>query len=164
MFDKEEYTKIVNIPLTVIVASFIIIIVTTNMTDKNGLSALIGGYAGLLVGLLFIVILNWPPSNLLDMFPFLLIMTIVGLLLYYLSIYFDKISSGEVSTYYTSFSILSTIFLAIQVTMIVRSILNNMTSNMFSETTFALLGLFGVINILIVLTIGIVLHFYSTQG
>ena len=37
-------------------------------------------------------------------------------------------------------------------------------TKMFDDTTFSLLGLFSVINILIVLTIGIVLKFYSTQG
>ena len=35
---------------------------------------------------------------------------------------------------------------------------------LFSNKTFALLRLFGVINLLIVVTIGIILQFYSTQG
>ena len=56
MFNKEEYKSVINIPFAVIIASFIIIIVTTGMTDSNGLSALIGGYSGLLFGLIFIII------------------------------------------------------------------------------------------------------------
>ena len=44
MYDKEEYYKIMNIPLSVIFASFIIIIITTGITNTNGLNALIGGY------------------------------------------------------------------------------------------------------------------------
>jgi F0F1-type ATP synthase assembly protein I len=58
MFDKEEYKKVINIPLAVIIASFIIIIITTGMTNKNGVSSLIGGYTGLLLGILFVIILN----------------------------------------------------------------------------------------------------------
>jgi hypothetical protein len=37
-------------------------------------------------------------------------------------------------------------------------------NRLFSDTTFSLLGLFGTINMLIVVTMGIILKFYSTQG
>ena len=33
MFNKDEYKRVVNIPLSVIISSFIIIIITTGMTD-----------------------------------------------------------------------------------------------------------------------------------
>jgi len=167
MFDKEEYKKVINVPLAVIIGSFIIIIVTTGMTDTNGVSALIGGYSGLLLGMLFVIILNYPPTNWLDMFPLFVIMIIISLLIYYLSTYFDQISKGEVSSYYKSFSILSTIFLAIQIITMFSAMFSKSgepTGKLLSDTTFALLGLFGVLNFLMVITIGIVLHFYSTQG
>lgn len=168
-FDLQEFKKLMNIPYAIIIASFIIIIVTTNMTDKNGLSALLGGYSGLFLGMLFIMILNLVFTNTtyLDMFPVLMIIIICGLLISYLGIYFDRISKGEVSNYYSSFSILSLIFLATQVGLIFTAIYSksqDINSKLFSDTTFSLLGLFSVINIIIVLTIGIVLHFYSTQG
>ncbi len=167
MFTPEELKQLINIPIAVIIASFVIIIITTNITNKNGLSALLGGYSGLLLGFLFVLILNYPPKNLLDISPFIVVMTIIGLLIYYLSVYSDKIAQGNVSNYYISFSILSTIFLAMQVITILMSLFstqNGMQNNLFSPKMFALLGLIGVINILIVLTIGIILNFYSTQG
>ncbi len=167
MFDIETYKKLLNIPFAVIIASFIIIVITTTKTDKNGLSALLGGYSGLLLGLLFILILNWPPKCFIDMTPFLIVMTIVSLLIYYLSTYFKQITDKHVSDYYYNFSMLSTIFLAIQISIIFTSLFSNsqeLTGKIFSDTTFALLGLTGTINIIIVLTIGIVLNFYSTQG
>ena len=169
MFDKEEYKRVINIPIAVIIGSFIIIIITTGMTDKNGLSALIGGYSGLLLGMLFVAILNYPPNSWLDMFPLVVIMIIVSLLIYYLSTYFDQISKGEVSSYYNSFSILSTIFLATQIIIIFSAMFSNSgeretRGKLLSDTTFSLLGLFGVLNFLMVITIGVVLHFYSTQG
>jgi len=167
MFNKDEYKRVINIPLSVIIASFIIIIITTGMTDSNGLKALIGGYSGLLLGILFIMILNYPPPNWLDMIPFIVILFIISLFIFYLSVYFDKRSIGEVSSYYNSFSVLSTIFLATQILILMSSLFKNsneITSNLFTDKTFALLGLFGVINFLIVITIGVILHFYSTQG
>jgi hypothetical protein len=96
------------------------------------------------------------------------LLAIIGLVVYYLFTYFDRISKGEVSGYYGSFSILSTIFLITQTIMIFNAIFNKLQnpdiSKLFNDTTFAILCLFGVINMLIVLTMGIVLHFYSTQG
>jgi hypothetical protein len=167
MFNKDEYSKIINVPITVIIASFIIIILTTGITDTNGLSALIGGYMGLLIGVLFVVILNMPPTSWLDLFPFVVIMIIISIIIYYLFTYFEQISSGEVSDYYKTFSTISTIFLAIQLGIIYSAMLNNLketTGKMLSNTTFVSLNLIGVLNFLVVATIGIVLRFYSTQG
>jgi len=165
-FNKEEFEKVMYIPFAIIVASCIIIIITTNATDSNGLSALLGGYSGLMLGILFVMILNlvFTKITYLEMFPVLMVLIISGLLIFYLSKYFDKISKGEVSSYYSSFSLLSTIFLFTQLIIIFNSIFNVSKEKLFSNKTFALLRLFGVINLLIVLTIGIILQFYSTQG
>jgi hypothetical protein len=170
IFDNVEFKTVMNIPFAVIIASFIIIIITTNMTDTNGLSALIGGYFGLMIGMLFVLILNTAFTNTsyLDMFPVVFLLAIIGLIIYYLFTYFDRISKSEVSGYYASFSVASAIFLVTQSIIIFTAIFNKLenpeVSKLFTDTTFSLLGLFGVINLLIVLTMGIVLHFYSTQG
>ena len=169
MTDNSEYNKVINVPYTIIIASFIIIIVTTNMTDVNGLSALLGGYSGFMIGMLFVIILNlvYTKTNWIDMLPSIIILTIVLLLIIYLSIYFDKIAKGEVSSYYSSFSILSSIFLFAQVIIIFLAIFNKQqeqNGRLFTNTTFSILGLLGMINLLIVITIGIILKFYSTQG
>jgi len=166
---SEEFQKMMNVPLAVVFASLIIIIITTNMTDTNGLSALLAGYSGLFLGMFFVILINliFTKTQYLDMFPIIMILVITGLLISYLAVYFDRISKGEVSEYYMSFSILSTIFLFTQVSLIFSAMYNktiDQDTKMFSESTFSLLGLFSVVNILIVLTIGIVLRFYSTQG
>jgi hypothetical protein len=171
MFENLEFKKVMNVPLAVIIASCIIVLVTTNMTDTNGLSAVLGGYSGLLLGMLFIIILNllFTKTSYFDMIPVVMVIIIIGLLISYLGIYFDKISQGHISGYYSSFSVLSTIFLFTQIIIIFNAIYGKtedqtQTTKLFSDTTFSLLGLFSVINIMIVLTIGVVLHFYSTQG
>jgi len=165
----QEFKKVMNVLFSIIIASCIIIIITANITDINGLSALMGGYSGLMLGMLFIIILNllFKQSTYFDMIPVLMIVIIVGLLLNYLRIYFDNISLGQVSSYYSSFSLLSTIFLFTQLIIIFGAIYSKNESDgtkLFKDSTFALLGLISVINIIIVITIGIILHFYSTQG
>lgn len=167
MFNKDEYKKVINVPISVIIASFLIIIITSGMTDKNALSALIGGYSGLLLGILFILILNYPPTNFLDMIPFLTVIVIISILISYLNKYYEQIASGEVSSYYGSFSTLSTIFLATQLFILIPATFSrngDPNGKILSDKTFALVSLFGVVNVLIVITMGIVLHFYSTQG
>ena len=165
-FKKEEFKKVIYIPFAIIITSIIIILVTTNVINANGLSALLGGYSGLTLGILFVTILSWVYTKriYLEMFPVLIISCC---LIFYLTKYFDKISKGEVSSYYSSFSVLSTIFLFTQLIIIFSSMFNalkNSNEKLFSKNTSTLLGLFGVINFLIVLTIGIILQFYSTDG
>jgi hypothetical protein len=101
------------------------------------------------------------------MIPFLTLIVIISILITYLSKYFDQISSGEVSGYYGSFSTLSTFFLATQIIILFSAMFSkngDQSGKLLSDRTFALLSLFGVVNLVIVITIGIVLHFYSTQG
>ena len=83
-FNKEEFEKVMYIPFAVIVASCIIIIITTNATDSNGLSALLGGYSGLMLGILFVMILNlvFTKITYLEMFPVLMVLIISGLLIF----------------------------------------------------------------------------------
>ena len=166
-----EFKNLMYFPFAVIIASSIIIIFTTNTINTNGLTALLAGYIALLVGLLFVVILNliFAKAAYIDMFPIIMVIIIVSLLLYYLNIYFDRILSGQVSGYYSSFSLVSLLFLAMQLIIIFNVIYSKTQSQepntkLFSDVTFSFLGLLSVINIIIVLTIGVVLHFYSTQG
>jgi hypothetical protein len=165
--NTQDVKKLMNIPFAVIITSIIIIIITINATDRNSLSALLGGYAGLLIGLLFVVILNliFLRVNYVDMFPIIKVMIVVGLLSYFLSTYFDRIISGNVSNYYLSFSYVSLLFLCVQLYMIFNIIYNNKdNTKIFSITDVAWLRLFNIINIVFVLIIGVVLYFYSTQG
>jgi len=170
MFDNLEFKQIINVLLAIVIASCIIIIITINMTDTNGLSALLGGYTGLLLGMLFIMIVSLVFTNTtyLDMFPIVIIIIIIALLMYYLYIYFDNISEGHISSYYSSFSLLSAIFLFTQIIIVFTAIYEKTKGDtdkkLFKDQTFSLLTLLSVINMLAVITIGIVLHFYSTQG
>lgn len=171
IFKKTDlFQQCIHILFAVIMASCIIILITTNMTDPNALSALIGGYSGLLLGMLFIVALNLGLQiyTTMDMLPLLMIMIICLLLICYLGIYFERIAKGDVSSYYSSFSLLSTVFLFTQLSMIFSAIFKNKNNTeqhrLFSYPTLSFLGLFSLINILIVVTLGIVLKFYSTQG
>ena len=165
----QDVKKLINVPFAVIITSIIIIAITINKTDSNGLSALLGGYSGLLFGLIFVVTINliFLKARYFDMIPIIMVMIVVSLLSYFLSIYFDRIISGNVSSYYLSFSYASLLFLIVQLWMIFKVIYKNneqMNSKLFSSSEFAWLQLFNIINMVFVIIIGIALYFYSTQG
>jgi hypothetical protein len=170
MFDKEKYNKILSIPVSIIIASFIIVIVTTGMTDSNAVAALIGGYMGLFLGILFVLIItsmNVPLSNWIDLTPFVTLLIILFLLVFYIYTYYNRIADDHVSSYYTTFSKWSTIFIAIQMIMVLSSLYNvnvDSSKRIISGKTFALLNLIGILNFICVITLGVVLRFYSTQG
>jgi len=164
-----ELKKILIIPLSVIIASSIIIMFTTNMSDKNSLNALLSGYIGLLLGLSFTMMLIsiYMKIPYLQMIPIIIVISIVFTMIIYLSVYFNIILSGNLSSYYSNFSILSLIFLGIQISFIFKNIYSKIVkpeSKLFPNNVLSLSILFGVINFLFILMIGIILNFYSTQG
>ena len=167
MFNKEEYKKVMNVPFSVSIACILIILITTFTTNsENALKGLVGGYLGLGLGVLFIILinLNTPTYHLTDLFPCVMLLGIIGLMSFYLFTYFDQIAKGEVSEYYMSFLVLTAIFLAIQLSIIFSSLFKDTNEKLLSDRTFSLLGLLAVINYIMVITLGIVLKFYSTQG
>lgn len=170
MIPIEEYKKILSVPLSIIIASFILVILTSGVSNTNAVSALIGGYMGLFIGFLIVLVvtaMNVPMSNWFYLAPFILVLIIVAILISYLFSYYNRISNGEVSDYYTAYSTLSTIFLVIQMIMIFSAlykISDDFTKTLFPGKMFPLVILFGVIDMLIVVTLGVILKFYSTQG
>jgi hypothetical protein len=111
--------------------------------------------------------MNVPISNWIYLAPFILVLIIIAILISFLFSYFNRIANGEVSDYYSAYSNLSTIFLVIQLIMIFSALYkvsDDFTKTLFPGKTFPLLILFGVIDMLVVVTLGVILKFYSTQG
>jgi len=171
--EPELFKNLTNISYALLVAGFIIVIVTTGLTNENSLAALISGYSVLLVSLLFLLWLNWLNMDsvsifiiLKNLFPFLTIITLIVLLITFLSIYFDRIASNHVSNYYYTFSNLSTLFLVIQIFILFRELTTKQfeLTKSLSPRIFSTLMLLTTINAVIVGTLGIVLKFYITQG
>jgi hypothetical protein len=170
MTSSEEFKKVITVPLSITIASFILIIITSGVTNSNAVSALIGGYMGLFIGILIVLVvtaINVPMNNWYYLAPFILVLIIIFTLLSYIYSYYNRIANGEVSEYYIAYSNLSTIFLAIQLIMLFKglySITDDFTKTLFPGKSYSLLILFGVVDMLIVITLGVILKFYSTQG
>ena len=174
--DAAFYKKLISISYSVIIASIIIIFITSEGNGQNMLVALLSGYGLLMWAILFIfglLFLQLTSKNenltgvsglfkyLNPLFPLVILLFIISIIIYLLGYYFDRISTGKVSDYYYSYSTLSSIFLLSQLVVILNSFKNNETK--LDDKTFSILMLLGTINMIIVITLGIILKFYTTD-
>ena len=92
-------------------------------------------------------------------------MVIISWLLVLLYKYFDRITSNKVSDYYVSFVNISTILTLAQLFMLMNAVTDTYFENNKSlqPKTFSILILFGTINIITVITLGVILKSYVTD-
>lgn len=179
------YVNLLNLCYALAIAGGIIVFITTGANNINGVSALISGYSALIfsIAALMVLLFNNLSRGLstndmqgmikmfVFLFPFIMILFVLILMLTFLSIYFDRITNNKVSGYYTSFSIVTTIFLALQLGIVFNALSK---SDMFkssaanfvnaiSATSYAMLMLIGALNSIAVITLGIILKYYTTD-
>jgi uncharacterized membrane protein len=98
--------------------------------------------------------------------PFLILLGIVIYSLYLLITYQNRISEGQITTEYNTFSTISIALMLIEIYIFYDAMntkLFNTTGHM-SKVTFSLMYLLGVINISCVLIMGTILKYYITDG
>jgi hypothetical protein len=161
-----------NVIYSVTIASFIIIFLITLSTtyNPNSLIALIVSYSIVVSSLvlMFGILYNKELTTslfdkIITLFPLVIIIGILMLMVYLLVSYFDKIASNNVSNYYYTFSILTNIFLVTQLFILYNNI-GFETSKYISNKTFSILTLLGTINMILVITLNVILKYYSTDG
>jgi hypothetical protein len=169
-----------NISYSLLYGGLIIVLLTLGTLNKSAVSGAIAGYSASWIAILFLFSLtytNYSSSSIknnsfswktlgLIFIPYLILLGIIGYSLTLIGVYFDNISSDRVSPYYVTFSYISTIFIIIQV-----YIFGNITStNAFTKDgtinslSLVKLILLGVINILVLISLGISLKYFSTDG
>ena len=169
--DLNVTTNISNFLYALIIAAVFAVFCTIGVNTQGALEALIGEYCIIGAAILILLVLKIrviSPENLRTMStlftlaPFLFILFIVIYYIVILSIYFTKIASNKISKYYYSFSTISTLLLVAQIILLVSSVAKaNITE--LSKKTFSILMLLGTINGIVVVTLGIILKFYTTD-
>ena len=152
------------IPVTIIIASTIIILLTINTTGQNGVISLISGYSGLLAGIVFFLVITFVSlesiklTYIIDLFPFILMLiTIIVTIVF---------TNGHVPPEYYTYSYISLFFIIVQLWFLVSAI-RNIGQNplqMLGQPTYSMLCLLWTLNIIVVIIISILLKFYGTNG
>ena len=156
----------------ILIAAVISIFCTIWSSDTNSVNALISEYSVVEGVIVLITILNMKGRNIslftfdsfITLFPFLLIIFIIGFYISLLAIYTDRISNNKVSSYYSSFSSTFIGLIIAQIMVLVNDIMKKPDSNpILSRKTFSILMFLGTINTITVITLGIILQLYSTD-
>lgn len=147
--------------------------ITTGKTDNTSVTAFRIVYIGLFVIMLFKAMISCSRIKI-DVnddaklskifkiiFPFLPILLIIFFIMIILFRYYDRITEGKVSDYYTSFMNLTSLLMAIQFYVIFKEITAN---NIYLTKKMAsILRLLGILSSLSVIIVYIVLKFYITD-
>ena len=99
-------------------------------------------------------------SILLTLTPFIFILTLIISFIVLISKYFKQIADNKISDYYYGFSKISTGLILTQILTIVYSMTK---STELSKKVFSVLMLLGTINAIALITLGIILNFYTTD-
>ena len=98
--------------------------------------------------------------------PFILIFGVIGFVLYLLITYYNRISTGQVSSSYNSFSNIIVMLLLLQVYLVYQNIdtANFESSGKISKVTSSILYLLGVLTSICSINLYIILKYYTTDG
>ena len=169
--DPGLYKTLTTISYSLTIASILIILFTTGSTRDTEINALRYCYLILSCAMMFLFWLLWTKtenasirSKLISLFPFIMIMITAVSIAVLLFIYFDRIIKG-VSSYYSLFLNTSTMITIVQIIMMYNAINGNyfLTHNSINPKMFSLMMLIGTINLITVITLGVVLKYYATD-
>uniref|UniRef100_A0A6C0K4F5 V-ATPase proteolipid subunit C-like domain-containing protein n=1 Tax=viral metagenome TaxID=1070528 RepID=A0A6C0K4F5_9ZZZZ len=162
-----------NIYNSLIVVGIIIIICTMGSSSASSLTGTITGYSFIITGTLLLMgyLMNNMKglsiiSQLITVGPFVVLIGILVYMIYLLSFYFNQITNGNVSNGYYSFMNIFVVLLMVQMFIFY----NGTRDKSFIETgaigkvTGLVLYFLEIINIIVVITLGIILKYFSTDG
>jgi hypothetical protein len=170
-----------NVYKAFIYVSGIMFLIALNTTGDTTINASITGYTTMIVSMLLImsVILNGFTQNtkgtttfqiisnlLITLGPFLLILGIIASLMYLLITYKTIISEGHVSSYYGTFSFLSSMLILVQMYLLNDGIDSEQfqKTNKISKITSSIFCLTAVLNTICVMILYVLLKYYTTDG
>ena len=144
------------------------IILTSGKTDKTSVTTFQVAYSVLFFVICFKTAIIGSKLNfdnfiafLVMIFPFLTILAVILWILILVFLYYDRITEGKVSDYYTSFMNIASAILLIQIYMIFSEVSDKTPP--LSSKTYSILRLLSVLAGLSVITVSIVLKFYVTD-
>ena len=171
MMNDGLYKSLTTISYSLTVAAVLIILFTSGSSGSAELSALQYSYIILSCSMMFMFWLLWSKTDdgsikgkIISLFPFIMIMITSVAIALLLFIYFDSIIKG-VSSYYSLFLNTSTMITIVQIIMMYNAINGNyfLTHNSINPKIFSLMMLIGTINLITVITLGVVLKYYATD-
>jgi hypothetical protein len=159
---------------SLIITGVIILLLTFGSTNRSALIGIMIGYSFIAIGLLSVIgylltsILKSKPffQILITILPFLLLISTILYILYLIATYFTNIIQGNITNSYNTFTMMFNILLVLQLLLFFYAISDKkfIQTSDFSKLYSISILLFGILNTFIVITLGIMLSYFSTDG
>jgi len=177
MINQYLFDNIINISYAFIIGGLIVVLLTVGTHNQNALIGTISGYAAatcatiLLAGLTYTTIITgfkkpqW--SDIIStLIPFFILFLIFGFSLALISVFFDNISQNRVSDYYGMFSYISVTFILLQIWIFYSASQQKAfrENGYIDKVTLLKLLLLAIFNMLALITLGVTLKYFSTDG
>jgi hypothetical protein len=173
--ENKWYTIIYN---SLLVVGLIIVFSTIGSNAASSLTGTIIGYSFIITGILLLVgfLLNNMNnlaganfsflSGLITIGPFILLIGILIYMIYLLSYYFSQITAGHISGGYYTFMNIFIVLLTVEFYIFYNSIQDKAfkTNGTIGKVTGMILYLLELVSIVTVITLGIILKYFSTDG
>ncbi len=168
--DPVLYGNITNISYAFMIGGLIVVMLTVGTNNEGALTGTITGYAAATCAILFmsgLVYYNYQETTILKIFsmmtPFILLLAVFIYSFVLIGIYFDRIANNRVSGYYATFSYISVVLIFTQINILFTDKLYKDTGTI-SQLTLSKMILIATINILALISMGISLKYFSTDG
>jgi len=173
MFDEPIYNTVNAGLIFLAVFSLGLILVNMGKTDEGSVKAFRFGYIVAFIMLLFKAMISCsrikidPNDNskfskiIQIVFPFVPILSIIFMIMVILFRHYDKITQGNVSDYYTSFIILASLLIILQISLIFKEI--TATNLYLPKKMASIIRLLGLLSLFSVIIVHIVLKYYVTD-
>lgn len=177
MINQYLFDNIINISYSFIIGGLIVVLLTVGTHNQNALIGTISGYASatcatiLLAGLTYTTIITgfkkpqWS-DIITTLIPFLILFLIFGFSLALISVFFNNIADNKVSDYYGMFSYISVTFILLQVWIFYSATQQKAfrENGFIDKVTLLKLLLLAIFNMLALITLGVTLKYFSTDG
>lgn len=177
MINQYLFDNIINISYAFIIGGLIVVLLTVGTHNQNALIGTISGYAAatcatiLLAGLTYTTIITgfkkpqWS-DIITTLIPFLILFLIFGFSLALISVFFNNIADNKVSDYYGMFSYISVTFILLQVWIFYSATQQKAfrENGFIDKVTLLKLLLLAIFNMLALITLGVTLKYFSTDG
>ena len=160
--------------ISLITVGIILLFATIGTTSMDGLNGTISGYFFIAIGIAILVsfIISVASkgasliSSIFSMGPFFVTIGIISYILYLLFTYKDRIAQGNIAPGYAKFTNISVILVLMQLFLFYMGTQKEsfQRDKKLDRVYSGLLYFVGVINIVTVITIGIILRYFSTDG
>jgi hypothetical protein len=171
------FNIITNLSYALIIGGLLVVLFTVGTHNENALIGTITGYSTticatiLLAGLTYATIATGDKKPqfkqiITTLIPFFVLFLILGFSITLESVYFDKIANNKIGDYYGFFSYMSVIFIFLQIGLFYGATTNKSfkENGIISIVTILKLLLLSLINFLILITLGVSLKYFSTDG